>query len=83
MIVASLGAIVAVARRPSLWSTALVQWRRLTPARWWRRRPYLPVPSAEYVRFRLLTQYGDSSARVRADDVVNYLAWCRASRGGR
>ena len=34
-------------------------------------------PSREYLRFRLLTQYGDSDARARGADVVNYLAWCR------
>ena len=31
----------------------------------------------EYLRFRLLTQYGDSERRASAADVVNYLAWCR------
>jgi hypothetical protein len=68
---------LAVARHPSLWPVAMRQWRRTTPPRWWRRRPFLPVPSAEYLRFRLLTQYGDPRARVDGADVVNYLAWCR------
>ena len=35
--------------------------------------PYSP----EYLRFRLLTQYGDSEARASPADVVNYLQWCR------
>ena len=34
-------------------------------------------PSREYLRFRLLTQYGDSDAHASRADVVNYLAWCR------
>ena len=43
----------AVARHPSLWPTALRQLRRLTPPGWWRRRPFLPVPSGDYLAFRL------------------------------
>ena len=41
------------------------------------RPPFLPVPSAEYLRFRLLTQYGDAAQRPAPDDVLNYLRWCR------
>jgi hypothetical protein len=70
--------VVAVARRPTLWPVALRQWRRLTPSGWWRRWPFLPVPSREYVRFRVLTQYGDSESRPSGADVVNYLTWCRS-----
>ncbi|MGI9052353.1 MAG: hypothetical protein ACR2HQ_06855 [Ilumatobacteraceae bacterium] len=73
-------ALGAVARRLSLWPVALRQWRLLVPTGWWRRWPFLPVPSGEYLRFRRLTQYGDSRAPVSGVDVVNYLAWCRAWR---
>lgn len=68
---------VAVLRRPSLWTSAARQWRRTTPTGWWRRRPFLPVPSGQYLRFRLLTQYGSARHRIEAADVVSYLAWCR------
>lgn len=68
----------ALARRPTLWPTALRQWRRLVPPAWWRRRPFLPVPAPEYVRFRLLTQYGDDEHALEPADVVNYLLWCRS-----
>ncbi len=67
----------AVVRHPSLWPVAVRQWRRTVPAGWWRRSPFLPVPAPEYLRFRLLTQYGDTEADVSGADVVNYLAWCR------
>ena len=67
----------AVVRRPSLWPVAVRQWRRTLPAGWWRRPPFLPVPAPEYLRFRLLTQYGDTETDVSGADVVNYLAWCR------
>jgi len=66
-----------VVARPRLWPTAVRQWRRTTPARWWRRRPFLPVPPAEYVRFRLTTQYGAIDHPVASSDVLNYLTWCQ------
>jgi hypothetical protein len=67
----------ALAKRPSLWPTAVRQWSRTTPRDWWRHRPFLPVPSREYVRFRLVTQYGRCDADVVPEDVLNYLAWCK------
>jgi hypothetical protein len=71
-------AVPAVLARPSLWPTAVRQWRRLVPGDWWRRRPFLPVPAGEYLRFRLLTQYGDDQHAPDPADVVNYLTWCRS-----
>jgi len=44
---------------------------------WWRRWPPLPVPDRGYLRFRLLTQYGDADRQPAAEDVVSYLRWCR------
>lgn len=73
-----IGAGVAVARRPSLWPTALRQMRRTARPRWWRRRPFLPVPSGTYLEFRLLTQYGESRHAWEPDDVLNYLRWCKS-----
>ncbi|MEM1334514.1 MAG: hypothetical protein AAGG08_13760 [Actinomycetota bacterium] len=70
-------AATAVVARPSLWPTALRQLRRLAPPGWWRRRPFLPVPSGDYVAFRLQTHYGDAGHRWEPDDVVRYLRWCR------
>jgi hypothetical protein len=72
-----LAVIAAVAAHPRLWPTAARQGVRLIPNRWWTRAPYLPWPSRSYLQFRLLTQYGESSRRTVADDVLNYLRWCR------
>ena len=73
--------VAAVLVRPWLWWTAVVQLARMTPHRWWARSPFLPVPTAEYMKFRLVTQYGGNedslSARMSASDVVDYLQWCR------
>ena len=69
--------VLAVAVHPSLWATAVRQWRRTTPHGWWRRRPFLPVPTRDYLQFRLVTQYGTVDHPMNADDVLNYLAWCQ------
>ena len=73
---AAVAVVGAVARRPRLWPVALRQWRRTTPSGWWRRRPFLPVPSRAYLDFRMVTQYGDAMHAMTPDDVLNYLAWC-------
>ena len=75
--VAAVRVAAAVVRRPSLWWVALRQWRRTTPSGWWRRPPFLPVPSRDYLAFRMVTQYGSEDATVVPGDVVNYLLWCK------
>jgi hypothetical protein len=67
----------AVLRRPDLWTTALRQARRTAAPGWWRHRPFLPVPTDDYLRFRLLTQYGDADAAPEPRDAITYLEWCR------
>lgn len=67
----------AVLPRPRLWWPAVRLVLRTARAGWWRRPPFLPLPSREYVRFRMLTNYGDAGAVPTTDDVVHYLAWCR------
>ena len=70
-------AALAVLRRPVLWPTALRVVRRTAPPGWYRHRPFLPVPSGDYLRFRLLTQYGETDRPPDPDDEVDYLTWCR------
>lgn len=67
-----------VVGRPSLWWTALVQFRRLVPDGWWRRRPFLPFPDQAMLAFRATTQYGDPTHPLEADDLVAWLSWCKA-----
>jgi len=81
--------VAAAAARPVLWPTAIRQAWRLAPDGWWRRAPWLPVPTRDYLRFRHVTQYGGHlppGARVpapEARDVVSYLLWCREWHSGR
>lgn len=67
-----------MAVRPWLWATAVRQVFVLARPGWWHQWPLLPLPDRDYLHFRLQTAYGDSSARLRAHDVVTYLHWCRA-----
>jgi hypothetical protein len=53
---------------------------------WWRRAPFLPIPNADYVRFRLETAYGNPAVgRVvapRPADLIAYLEWCANEDSG-
>lgn len=69
--------VAAVVRRPGLWATAIGQIFRLAPNGWWHRAPFLPIPDARYLRFRMETQYGDAMHRPAADDMITFLVWCR------
>lgn len=73
-------AVAAVAVRPRLWPAALRQARALVPSSWWRRRPFLPVPDRDWLRFRMTTAYGDADAPVDVDDLLVWLAWTATTR---
>jgi hypothetical protein len=44
---------------------------------WYRTPPFLPVPPAEYLAWRLYTAYGAADAVPPADDVVRLARWRR------
>lgn len=67
----------ALARRPDLLPTALIQALRLAPRGWWRTAPFLPVPASDYLRFRAVTAYGDPSREPDVDDVITWLSWSK------
>lgn len=70
----------AVAPRPWLWPVAASTVIATARRGWWRRPPFAPLPTADFVAFRMLTQYGDAEAVPPTDDVVRYLEWCRDRR---
>lgn len=62
-------------RSPSLAADLLrVAWR-FRRRGWYRRPPFLPLPSRPYVRWRLYTAYGDADAVPPAEDVIRYARW--------
>jgi hypothetical protein len=76
--VSSLLALAAsLAARPGLWATAVKQYVRHLPRGWFRRFPFLPLPDREWVRFRLEMAYGDPHARIRPEDLIQYLEWVK------
>lgn len=57
---------------------------------WWRRPPFLPLPSRRYLKFRLDTAYGEVAHGWRRPglaktirDVKSFLLWRREFRRGR
>ena len=44
---------------------------------WYRQAPFLPLPPAEYVRWRMYTAYGDEAAVPPVEDVVRFAQWRR------
>jgi hypothetical protein len=61
-----------------LWGTAARQVVVLARPGWWRRWPLLPLPDQAYLRFRMVTHYGDPDHAPEPADVVSYLQWCRS-----
>jgi hypothetical protein len=70
-------ALLTLAVHPGLWVVALRQTRRLARPGWWYRPPFLPIPDRDYLRFRMVTQYGDPTHVPTPEDLVAYLTWCR------
>lgn len=70
--------VAAVSRRPDLWATAVRQAVSLAPNRWWSRKPFLPLPAPEYLRFRTVTAYGNPDQAPLPHDVITWLSWSRS-----
>jgi hypothetical protein len=61
--------------RPGLAVALLrVAWRFRSRG-WYSRFPFLPLPDATYVRWRMYTAYGDYNAIPTATDVERYAHW--------
>lgn len=48
---------------------------------WYRRPPFLPLPPTSYLRWRMLTAYGDENAVPPVEDVVRFARWRRETMG--
>ena len=51
-----------------------VAWR-FRSRRWYKRFPFLPLPARDYVRWRMVTAYGDGATIPPAEDVIRYARW--------
>lgn len=62
-------------RHPSLAiALARVAWR-FRRRGWYARFPFLPLPSREYLRWRMHTAYGRDDAVPPAGDIARYARW--------
>ncbi|HEX6587615.1 MAG TPA: hypothetical protein VF039_01230 [Longimicrobiales bacterium] len=69
--------------RPRLWPSMLGAAWRFRRSGWYRKPPFVPLPPATYLAWRMHTAYGESG-QPRAVEVERYLRWsARMSRPGR
>ncbi|MFW5947591.1 MAG: hypothetical protein ACOCUW_03775, partial [Gemmatimonadota bacterium] len=61
--------------RPRLLVSMLRAAWRFRARGWWRRPPFLPVPPAEYLEWRLQTAYGDDGREPTIQELDRYLRW--------
>lgn len=47
---------------------------------WYRRFPFLPIPPASYMRWRMETAFGRPDAEPSLDDLERYLLWTARMR---
>lgn len=55
-----------------------VAWR-FRAREWYRRAPFLPLPDATYLRWRMYTAYGDFDAVPSPQEVERYVRWATAT----
>ncbi len=70
----------AALRRPRLIPDLLRAAWAFRSRRWYRRPPFLPLPSRAYMRWRLETAYGDPAAEPPLDELERFLRWGTAMR---
>ena len=76
---AALQVLAQILRRPNLWLVAFRQLWRIRRSGWYRRLPFLPIPEASYLQFRIHTAYGNERGNTNiAKDVTTYLQWCKS-----
>jgi hypothetical protein len=75
--------VVRCLARPRLWPLLLGAAWRFRRRRWYLRPPFLPVPSTEYMRWRLHTAFGDEKAQPDVDQLEAYLKWTRSMQKSR
>ncbi len=67
-------------RRPRLWPALLSAAWAFRPRGWYRRPPFLPLPSRGYLRWRLETAYGEPDAVPPADEIERFVTWSAEMR---
>lgn len=66
----------AAVRPRVAWDLLTLVWA-MRRRRWYRTPPFLPLPPAAYLRWRLYTAYGDESFVPPVADVLRFARWRR------
>lgn len=61
--------------RPSLARALVIVAWRFRDRAWYRRPPFLPVPSRAYTRWRMHTAYGDPETVPTVEEAIRYVRW--------
>ncbi len=67
--------LLVALRRPRLWPALLSAAWAFRPKDWYRKAPFLPLPSKAYMRWRLETAYGEPDAVPPADEIARFVTW--------
>lgn len=67
-------------RRPGLLGPILGAAWAFRRADWYRRAPFLPLPSSSYLRWRMDTAYGDPEAIPPEGEVERFVVWASGMR---
>ena len=60
---------------PSLARALVVVAWRFRDRSWYRKAPFLPLPSRTYTRWRMHTAYGDPDAVPTVEEAIRYVRW--------
>lgn len=69
-----------VLRHPGVLPAAVRLAWRVRRRGWYRRFPFLPLPSAHYLRWRSETAFGEGGGPPSADELRRYLLWAKRFR---
>lgn len=70
-------------RRPWLLPAVLGMAWAFRRRRWWSRAPFLPIPSPDYLRWRMDTAYGDPNAIPPQIEYERFVRWAATQRRAR
>jgi len=67
--------LMSLIRRPSLWPVTIKQLFKIAKTRWFLSFPFLPIPSKDFIDFRVITYQGDKEDFPNAKVVITWLDW--------
>jgi hypothetical protein len=72
--------VAQVLTRPRLWPKLVGAAWHFRRRDWYRRPPFLPLPSPDYLRWRMQTAFGDERAAPDVQSLEAYLTWAATLR---